>query len=368
MDWTSIWRRINEEQDHCPGLTGLRALARMVSWGYKGAAAAHHALYDLQWRQTIKVPTPVIGVGNLTVGGAGKTPLTAAIVESLLAMGWPVAVISRGYGREKADSTTWVSRGHGPLTSVRLSGDEPYMLASRLPVPILVGSDRVQLARMALAELGPVVIVGDDLFQHRRLYRDLDIVVMDATRPLGNGLALPRGPLRESASGLRRADAVVLTRANDQTAVHNSRVWLRSFWGAGPVLTCQHQITGLYSLDGQKLTSADSNPMLAFCGLANPCAFLNSLEQIGLNVVKLISFPDHHWFSRNDLENLSRQAVDMGVKALVTTEKDAARLQGNWPYNLPLWVSRLDLFFTQGDLRSLLQHSLNHWTKQIYAC
>lgn len=349
------WQIINDEKRRDLAATGLRGLARAAALGYGLAAGLNQWSYDLGWRKVVKMPVPVIGIGNITVGGTGKTPLTMAVAQTLLTLGHKVAIISRGYGRENKAEASWVSYGQGPVLPARQSGDEPYLLASRLPVAVLVGSDRVKLAKAAIARLGRVVIVGDDLFQHRRLYRDLDIVALDAGNPLGNGFMLPRGPMREPASALRRAQAIVLTRADNEPASRQTRVWLRSFWGSGPVLQSRHQPTGVFTADGRAVDDFSQKPVLAFCGLARPQAFADSLREQNMRVVGLKSFADHHWYNDVDLAGLEQLARDLGAQALLTTEKDMARLPEHRVYALPLWVSAMQLKFAENRLAGLLK-------------
>ena len=347
-----LWRIINDEQNKSPRAYALRALARVAALGYGLGTACEQFSYDMGWRRVSKAPLPVISVGNLTVGGTGKTPLVIKVVETLQQMGLRAAVVSRGHGRHSKEAALWVSRGRGPLIDVRQAGDEPYLLARRLPVPILVGRERAKLIDMLYREMGPHVVVGDDMFQHRRLYRDLDIVALDARQPLANGFVLPRGPLRELKSALRRAQAIVLTRAGDDDT--STRAWLRSFWGSGPVLSCCHHISGLQDLEGKDVSPSRGRRVLAFCGLANPAAFRQSLQASGLQVAGMQAFEDHHWFTVSDLAEIEAAAVKLKADVLVTSEKDAVRLPENWQPSLPVWSTRLDLRFKENLLPALL--------------
>ncbi|MCA1905372.1 MAG: tetraacyldisaccharide 4'-kinase [Desulfarculus sp.] len=341
---------------------GLRGAAGLYGLG----AGGKNLLYDLGLRKPRRLPAPVIGVGNLVAGGTGKTPLVMAVVRALWGLGLPAAVISRGYGAAAGrGGVTWVSRGHGPLVDAQRAGDEPLLLARRLPAPVAAGPDRWEVGRAVLAQCGPRVLVCDDLFQHRRLHRDLDLVALDAARPLGNGHLLPAGHLREPAAGLRRAGALVLTRADDAAAVDQDRRWLRSFWGPGPVLACRHRLAGLDDAQGQPLPEADrrGKPVLAFCGLADPDQFAAGLTRAGLAVLDLAGFPDHHFFTPAELGDLWRRAAALGAAALVCSEKDWVRLPAELPPGPPLWVTRLELEFApdQPDLASVLAWGLSAW-------
>jgi tetraacyldisaccharide 4'-kinase len=313
------------------------------------------------------LPVPVIGVGNLSVGGTGKTPLAMAIVRALQRLGLPCAIVSRGYGGVGATATkgvTWVTKGEGILVGAEVAGDEPLLLAERLSVPVAVGPDRYEVGHAVLNELGLRVLVGDDLFQHRRLFRNLDIVCMDAADPAAGGV-LPRGRLREPMTGLRRAQAVVLTRAGDPEATVQTRAWLRSFWGPGPVLASRHKIGGLIRHHGGGVGPGElrGRPVLAFCGLARPDSFQSGLEEFGFQVLGLEAFPDHYPFAAADLDRLWRQAADLGAAALVCSEKDQVRLPDDLPPEMELWVTQLELEFDQGPLalEALLAWGLKWW-------
>jgi tetraacyldisaccharide 4'-kinase len=303
------------------------------------------------------------------VGGTGKTPLVMEVVAALTRLGLPSAVISRGYGGRQRQRVTWVSLGDGPLVEASQAGDEPVLLAQNLAVPVAVGPDRFSVGRAMLARCGPRVLVGDDLFQHRRLHRDLDIVALDARAPLGNGRLLPAGPLREPATGLRRALAVVLTHAEDPALVAERKAWLRAFWGVGPVLTCRHRLIGLADQDGRALSPQDwqGRTVLAFCGLARPEGFAQGLAGLGLTVLGLETFADHHPYQPAEMEALWDQAKHLGATALVTSEKDAVRLPPVLPGGLRLWQSRLALEFDHGPgtLEAVLAWGLSPWGRGL---
>lgn len=360
-------------------LPPLRTATRAAAGLYGLGVWARNLGYDLGRSQVRHLPAPVVGVGNLTVGGTGKTPLVMAVVEALARLGLPSAVISRGYGGRAAQGgrtgragrggVTWVSLGDGPLLDAAQAGDEPVLMARRLAVPVAVGPERFGVGRAVLTRCGPRVLVGDDLFQHRRLHRDLDIAVLDARAPLGNGRLLPAGPLREPATGLRRALAVVLTHADDPETVAARRAWLRAFWGVGPVLACRHRLTGLADQDGRALAAEDwqGRPVLAFCGLGSPEGFARGLAGLGLTVLGLETFPDHHPYASAEIEALWAKAQRLGAQALVTSEKDAVRLPPVTPSGLALWQTRLELAFERGrgSLEQVLAWGLGPWGRGL---
>lgn len=357
-----LFARITSQQKGSAGLSLWRGLARVAAMFYSVGAATYHTPYDVGLRRVRRLDAPLIGVGNLVVGGAGKTPLTMAIAKALGDMGLPVAIISRGYGGSAQGPVTWVHDGQKLLADAALAGDEPVLMAQELGLPVAVGANRWQVGREVLARLGPRVLVADDLFQHRGLYRDLNLLALDATRPFGNGAVLPRGPLREPARALRRAQAVVLTRAEDPAAVEATRRWIRKFLGPLPVLACCHEVAGVIDHAGQWLAGDQlaGRRVLAFCGLARPESFQASLVGLGLEVAGLERFNDHHPFTPDEVAGLWRRAKDVGAEALVCTQKDAVRLPWQALGEARVWVTRLELRFEHGgqELKSLLQQAV----------
>jgi tetraacyldisaccharide 4'-kinase len=286
-----------------------------------------------------------------------------AVVEALGRLGLPAAVISRGYGGQ-GRGVRWVSTGGELLADARRAGDEPVLLARRLRVPVAVGPERLAVGREVLAATGPRVLVGDDLFQHRRLHRDLDLVCLEAHDPGGGGL-IPRGRLREPLAGLRRAQAVVLTRAEDPGRVAAARTWLRSFWGPGPVLAARHRLAGLFRPGGAAVAPEQwrGARVWAFCGLARPQSFFAGLEGLGLELAGREEFGDHHYYSDRELDGLARRARAAGALALVTSEKDAVRLPPGPEGGPEVWVTRLELETEGGPgaLEALLAWGLAGW-------
>ncbi|MBI5521929.1 MAG: tetraacyldisaccharide 4'-kinase [Desulfarculus sp.] len=367
-----LFERLSSPEAGPAWLTGLRGLARAASGFYGLGVGARNLAHDLGLAPARYLPVPVVGVGNLTVGGTGKTPLVMEVVAALARLGLPSAVVSRGYGGQAARSgrsVTWVSLGQGPLVTASQAGDEPVLLARRLQVPVAVGPNRHAVGREVVHRTGLRVLVGDDMFQHRGLHRDLDLVALDASRPLGNGRLLPAGPLREPARGLRRAQAIVLTRADDPEATRATRAWLRSFWGPGPVLACRHRLRGLCAPGGRQMAPPElkGRRVLAFCGLARPQDFAQALRGLGLVMVDFRSFGDHHAYTPAEIAGLWSQAKALRAQALVTSEKDEARLPAVLPLDLDLWVTRLELEFDEGPqaLDQVLAWGLAPWGRKL---
>jgi len=266
---------------------------------------------------------PVLSIGNLTAGGTGKTTMVAYLARVLRSWGRHPAVVSRGYGGRAGRGPLVVSSGEGPRVGAERSGDEPYLLAQSLPgIPVVVGSDRIA-GTAAAKELGADVVVLDDGFQHRRLARDLDIVLLDAAGPFGNYHLLPAGPLREPISGIARADVVVITRSRPgESFVVLERV-VRRYNARAPILRSANHRVGFVDAEGTR--SPRPERAVAFCGIGNPASFLVDLEAEGVGVTAFHPFDDHHPYTDAEWRGLLEDARRAGC-GLVTTEKDLARL------------------------------------------
>lgn len=283
---------------------------------YRAVVARRNARYD-RGLGVERAGIRVVSVGNLTVGGTGKTPAAAWMVKRLMQRGRTPAIVSRGYGGAAGAGPVVVS----PDSRWEDVGDEPVLLAELTRAVVVVGSDRVAGARKA-AELGADVAVLDDGFQHRRLARDLDVVLLDAADPFGNGRLLPAGPLREPAAALARAGIVVLTRA-DAAGAPAGEAAVRSLRLPAPVVRAIHAPAGFVRPDGRE-TAAPARAV-AFAGIARPETFRESLVATGVEVVLFRAFPDHHPYRSAELLPLLERARRAGV-ALVTTRKDRVRL------------------------------------------
>ncbi len=272
---------------------------------------------------TLRVEVPVISVGNLTVGGTGKTPVVETVSRILLDENRNPAIISRGYGGLAGKGPLVVSRGQGPEISSARSGDEPYQLAASLPETIVVvGSDRYTAALEAI-DLGADVLLLDDGYQHRRLHRDLDICLLDAGHPAVSEKVLPAGPLRESFSGISRAGLILLTRAEAGIDLDSTEKAIRRWNTEAPVIAASHVPVGFITSN-----LAESDPpdrAFAFCGIASPQSFRSILTGMGIDLTGFRSFQDHHRYSRSEILKL-REDASRDNATLVTTEKDLARL------------------------------------------
>jgi tetraacyldisaccharide 4'-kinase len=259
----------------------------------------------------------VISVGNLSVGGSGKTPIVATLTRMLLAWGERPAILSRGYGRRRAaHGVVVVSDGKGVLEPVERSGDEPQMLARGLPgVPVLVCPDRYLAGRLAERHLNCTVLLLDDGFQHLSLGRQADVLVMPASDL--DEAVLPSGRLREALDAACSADCLLVP-GSDEDAARVSAAFERT-----PVFRVTHHYERLQPL-GSPLTTG--NRVAAVAGIGRPQRFFTALREQGYEVVRELPFPDHHWYSARDLDRIRAAAHDSGADIVVTTEKDAVRL------------------------------------------
>jgi len=317
----------------------VRAGLGAAALGYRLGAAARNAAFDRGLKAVHRARVPVVSVGNLTLGGTGKTP----------AAEW----LARWY-RERGVRVCLVSRGYGGAGSVN---DEALVLDENLPdVPHLQDPDRVRLAEIAVDELETELILLDDGFQHRRLARDLDLVLIDALDPFGQGRIFPRGLLREPTSSLRRAHAAIVTRADlvpdDRRAAIRAEVARRN--PAIPVLDARHAPRDLIDGDGVASPLGDlaGRRVAAFCGIGNPEGFRRTLESLDCRVVDLRAFPDHHAYTAEDVADLSRWAAASGADLALTTQKDSVKLRLSELGDAPLRALRIGLELL-GDARPL---------------
>jgi tetraacyldisaccharide 4'-kinase len=323
--------------------TGLwPSLQRAGLWslglGYRLGVACRNVAFDRGWKTIHKATVPVVSVGNLTTGGTGKTPCVEYIARFYRQLDLRVTLLSRGYGSESGRN------------------DEALVLEENLPdVPHLQGADRVELAKIAVEELECDILVLDDGFQHRRLHRNLDIVLIDATCPWGYGHLLPRGLLREPIGGLKRADIVILTRCDlvPADAVKAIRETVERIKPGLPVAESVHRAKPQAAWLGP--------PIAAFCGIGNPEAFRQTLASLGMNVIVLRIFPDHHAYGRDDIEALRNWARELPAEtAIVTTQKDMVKIRLTEIGNKPLSALPIQLQVTSGQeaLEGLLRKTV----------
>jgi tetraacyldisaccharide 4'-kinase len=321
------------------GLAGaaMRGVLRAGEVPYSLAVRWRNRRYDTSRAAVHRAGVPVISVGNLTLGGTGKTPMVKWLSRWWRQKSVRVAIVSRGY-----------------RAAAGQQNDEALELRQSLPdVPHVQGRDRVAAARRARDEFHSELIVLDDGFQHRRLGRDLDIVLLDALEPFGFDHIFPRGTLREPVSGLRRAQAVCLSRADAVSADEREAIRRRVAAVAPQAVWCEaaHAAAALVNAAGkqQPIGAFAGRRVAAFCGIGNPAGFRHTLSAIGCEVAAWRAFADHHAYSPADLDSLSALAGDSRADALVCTEKDLVKLDRTNLGGRPLWAVAIEMQFLAGQ-------------------
>lgn len=320
-----------------PGAALARVGLRVAEIPYSLAVRWRNHRYDRGSAAVHRVDVPVVSVGNLTLGGTGKTPMVEWIARWFRAQGVRVAVVSRGYGAEAGGRN-----------------DEAIALEQNLPdVPHVQNPDRVAAARLAIEEFDCQRIVLDDAFQHRRIARDLDIVLLDALEPFGFGHVFPRGTLREPVAGLRRADVVVLSRA-DMIEPEQREAIRREARRHGPNSAWAEVVHAprlLLNSSGQEepLDQLRAKRVAAFCGIGNPAGFRHTLATCGCEVVAMREFADHHRYDRDDVRSLQAWADGLDTDAVLCTQKDLVKLDLDRLGRQPLWAVAIGLEFLAGQ-------------------
>ena len=340
------WVRVARGVERGPLAGTVRFGLWFLQWPYRAVVALRNRRFDANPNCSFRAAVPVVSVGNLSVGGTGKTVCVEWVARQLREAGHVVTILSRGYGKGSASQN-----------------DEALMLEANLPdVPHLQGADRSALARIAVEELEADVLVLDDGFQHRQLARNLDIVLLDATQPFVSMWPLPRGTWREPFAGLRRAHAVIFTRCDQAKpeVVEELEADISKRFPALPIARTIHAPTSLVNSAGTE-SSFDQircAHVLAFCGLGHPEAFFATVRSLGANILDSRVFPDHHNYNRSDVESLASWASKFPDSTRVlTTQKDLVKLQIPDLNSRPLWAVRVELQFITGEaeLKVLLE-------------
>lgn len=323
----------------------LFIIGRPLSPLYSLVMQARAFLYRKSFFKQHKFPVPIISVGNLTMGGTGKTPTVLHIATILQKKGFHPAIISRGYGGKSTNKINVVSDTGSLLMSPAQAGDEPYMLASMLPgVPVLTGKKRTLTAKFAIEHFNCNVLILDDGFQHLAVVRDLDIVLFDKTTGLGNGRVFPGGDLREPISALARASIFLITGQDTTKAKKQSGIekYLINQWPNTNTFFSKRDQGTFFSLQNRAEHSRKILPekILAFCGIANPHRLQDDLIAYDFDVKFFKSYPDHHRYSQADLNFLIERARSLGALAIVTTDKDLVKVGSLSITDIPIYSVR----------------------------
>ncbi|HNZ65382.1 MAG TPA: tetraacyldisaccharide 4'-kinase [Smithella sp.] len=341
-DWPRIW----DDDGSTKGYGALKIVAHILSFFYLFIVYFRNWLYDYKILKEARLACPVISVGNITVGGTGKTPCVILLARMLQEKGFKPAVISRGYGGRKTGPANVVSDGHNILLDSEIAGDEPVLLAHRLKgVPVITGAKRTITGKTAIEKFGADVLLCDDAMQHRQIFRDVNLVLLDSKAIKGNHHVLPRGKLREPIKGIRRASAVLFTRADETTKTDETLIRLIHREKI-PVFKSIHRIEDMLSGDEktQKPASAlEGKTVYAFCGIANPDSFKKTLLNAKIHLIALDVFQDHHPYREQELAKIRSNFVQSGADYLMTTEKDAMRLQKYPDFLKELFMLRIKM-------------------------
>ena len=339
----------------------IRFLLIPLSWLYGVSVWTRNRFYGLGLFKAHTLPCRVISVGNIVVGGTGKTPAVIALAKHLQNEKVRVAILLRGYKRQSREKVTIVSDGERVRASLRESGDEAYMLARHLRgIPIIASRQRYQAGQVALERFGVDVLLLDDGFQHRQLARDVDILTVPMKHPLGNSARLlPAGTLREPLTALRRADIILLTHTDTTNVSLHAKETVKGLAPDALFLESVHQPVRFYPLvsaqdaEGTGYLSASEavkgKRVLAVCGIGNPEAFVSTLMRCSAENVELLAFPDHHVYIEADLVQINTLFQAVQADLIVTTEKDERKLEAFVVgRKLPIFVLEIALVITDG--------------------
>jgi tetraacyldisaccharide 4'-kinase len=317
----------------------------LLSLLYRVGVQIRFFLYDHGILKKERLPCTVISVGNITVGGTGKTPVVQYLARFLTGKGRKPVILSRGYKGKVRGKVQVLSGSTGPLPGWEEAGDEPFLLAKKLKtVAVVVGKDRVYAGRHALRMFSPDTLLLDDGFQHLKMERDIDIVVIDVQNGFGNGSLLPRGTLREPLKSLARADLILLNKGSIPDDYRKLEQEVRMWNGTAPVFYSSYRAESVWCLKTGEKHSPEflkGKKLMAFSGIANPRYFHLLLTRLGAEVISHLPFPDHHSYTAQDLPCIMQKS--QGSDLIITTEKDGVKLKQKVFENLPLFMLEVSL-------------------------
>jgi len=349
-------KRFSEPPWEKIGIVSL--LLNPFGWFYGQGMAIRNFLYDHDLLKIHKLSVPVIAIGNLTVGGTGKTPLTIEIIRGMLKRNpaLKIGVLSRGYKGKPAGNWVVSDGGHIRM-GVRQAGDEPLLIARSLPgVKVFVGADRVAVGRKAVAKYALDVLVLDDAFQHRRLFRDVNILVVDGEKGFEGARVLPAGPLREFVSNIRRASCIVVTRGDKQKVAPDIK---RYCVPGTPVFQAGLTVSEVREgISGKNISpgSLSGKRVWGVCGIARPDDFLKTLEGLGVEITGFTAFPDHHFYTPRELAELGKKVKAAGEDVtVITTEKDWVKLEKSATFSRVFIISVCMTFVGEEEVYGFIE-------------
>ena len=336
---------------------------RGCSYLYEYGVRLKLALYNIGLKKKEKLDCCVISIGNITVGGTGKTPTAQKMADLIKRMGYRVVILNRGYRSHWDKEIGVVSDGNKIFMTAYEAGDEAYLMAKTLPgIPVVIGKNRAITGKYAVEKLNAEVIIMDDGYQHWHLERDLDVVLVDTLNMFGNGCVLPRGMLREPLENLDRGDLFLLTKT-DQSSVL-SRMQLRKtierYNAKAPVVESVHhpknfvEIADWYkgiTQNHMDLSELEGKDVMVFSAIGNPSSFEQTLSSIGLNIKEAVRYPDHHDYGMLEMQYISERASSQNAVAMITTSKDAVKIPTEFIYSareIPLYILNMDIQVTDG--------------------
>lgn len=328
----------------------LKSLLWLMSWPYRCFVAGRNWVFDQGWITRYFPPVPVvISIGNIVVGGTGKTPVTLMIANEFY-QEFLVAVLSRGYRSqaEKLPIPIVLCKGEGPMQSASFCGDEPFLIAQNIPkAHVIVGKNRHKASDIA-ARAGAQVILLDDGMQHRRLARDYEVVVMDTTDPFGQGHFLPRGLLREGVHSLSRADLIILNHIKDDASFRAIKEMV-SKYSSAPIVGTKMEVMQVETVDGDIIEGIEGKKVGIFCGIAHPDYFRNTVAQEGAEIVDCAYAADHMSLDRDVLSDFAEHCKGLGAEMLLCTEKDKVKILDIQRMALPIAYLKMHLKLLEGQ-------------------
>ncbi|MDH4222657.1 MAG: tetraacyldisaccharide 4'-kinase [candidate division Zixibacteria bacterium] len=330
----------------------LLFLLRILSLIYLSGYFLRKTLYRLGLIRVKTLKTKVISVGNITSGGSGKTPFVLYLAKKLQEKRINFAILTRGYGRGKK-ATREIRKIESPDIKWEEVGDEPLLLSNHLPeIPVIIDKNRYISGKIAQDKYRADLVILDDGFQHWRLKRDLNILMIDSTFNLKEERILPAGRLREPLSSLKRAQVFILTRVDQSEHLDNIKMTLRSLNPQAPVVESVLKVT--FAINWKDKTEIEPSYLsgkmgIAFCGIGNPYSFVNTLRGLGIEILNSFFFLDHYIYTRKDLFSLEEKCMELGADFLVTTEKDSIRLPENTGLKILILVIKVELKIISGE-------------------
>ena len=328
----------------------LVLLLHALSLAYLLIVQARLFLYTTGVFKINKLGCPVISVGNLTLGGTGKTPVVEYIARYFIDKGFKPVILSRGYGRSSKTSVAIVSDGENILLKPEEAGDEPYLLAENNPtVPVIVAKRRFQAGKAAIGKYKPDVVILDDGFQNLSLARDINIVLLNCINPLGNGHIFTAGPLRETVSSLKRANILLYTHFDEAPDNCYENLPIRK--GILRLKTI-HTFDKIVRVNDQKIISPEElnkKRVVLFCGIGEPDSFKRKIEQHGAKIGYYKCFPDHYVYKLNDLKSLHETAEKLNADFILTTQKDGVKIKGMATAFPLIWIVRMKIEVSKGE-------------------